>query len=42
MFPALHHATITVMLILQLGRVATIGFERPYVMGNIWLPTYRM
>ncbi len=26
--------TITVMLILQLGRVATIGFERPYVMGN--------
>lgn len=26
--------TIIVMLILQLGRIATIGFERPYVMSN--------
>lgn len=26
--------TILIMLILQLGRMAGIGFERPYVMGN--------
>lgn len=26
--------TITVMLIMQLGKVVSIGFERPYMMGN--------
>jgi len=27
-------ATITVMLIMQLGKVISIGFDRPYMMGN--------
>ncbi|GAA4829815.1 sugar ABC transporter permease [Paenibacillus vulneris] len=27
-------STIVVMLIMQLGHIMTIGFERPYVMGN--------
>ena len=27
--------TITVMLIMQLGKLVSIGFERPYLMGNV-------
>ncbi|HZG86280.1 ABC transporter permease [Paenibacillus sp.] len=32
--------TIVVMLIMQLGHIMTIGFERPYVMGNTLVLDY--
>lgn len=33
-------STIVVMLIMQLGKIMTIGFERPFVMGNAMVMDY--
>ena len=33
-------STVVVMLIMQLGKIMTIGFERPFVMGNSLVMDY--